>query len=554
MKKRDYIIIVVIFIVLIVVGVFLYIGYKKTEENSDPSINILNTVKTRIADVDWSSYTTQDVKLDKTYTITTEGIFHLTGEIKDGFIKINTKGKVKLILDNVKITNSEGPAIYVENAKRVEIELADKSTNTLNDSKEYKGIDADACIYSKDDLVITGNGTINISANHGLGIHSKDDLKINSGNINIKSVDDGILGKDSIEVVSGNINIETEKNGLKSTNTKDYDKGFIIIRDGNINLKSKLDGIQTESVLYIENGNINIKTTGNPKEKINGKSISSKGLKGESIVIESGNINLDTMDDAIHSNDYVTISDISCKINTGDDAIHANKRITTDGGNIEIEESYEGIEADQIIINKGNIKVNASDDGINAASSENDKDDTFHDGPKRGKDMGSSSLEINGGDIYVNALGDGIDVNGSITINGGKLIVEGPQDNANAAVDFDNELIINGGEIIAVGYSGMAEGISKNSKQVGILINTDDTYDEKIILKDSAGKEIMSYTPSKKYNSILISFPDIKVNNEYSLYIGKEKIETIKVDSVDTVIGNNRGGGMIHRQNKGGRR
>ena len=38
----------------------------------------------------------------------------------------------------------------------------------------------------------------------------------------------------------------------------------------------------------------------------------------------------------------------------------------------------------------------------------------------------SSAVTINGGNLYVEADGDGLDSNGSITVNGGTTIVCGP--------------------------------------------------------------------------------------------------------------------------------
>lgn len=546
MKKRTYIIISCVGIVVVAFLVFLYFNYRRVEEES-PVIDALDIVKSRIVDIDWSSYKTQDIKLDKNLNITTEGVYHLTGSINDGYIRINTKGKVKLILDNVKINNSKGPTIYIEDSKRVELELQENSTNTLTDSKAFVGIDADACIFSKEDLVISGNGTLEINANHALGVHTKKDLKISSGNISINAIDDGLCGKDSIEIAGGNITINSDKNGLKSTNIKDYDRGFIFIRDGNLKLNTRLDGIQAASALLIKDGNIEIETSGNPKEKVDGKSISSKGIKGKAIVIEKGNIDINSTDDAIHSNDYIMISSMNGTIKSGDDGIHADKKINIDAGSINIIDSYEGLEANEIIINGGDIKIKSSDDGINAASVKDEEKEEFHDGPRRGKEKGNSTLEINNGNIFIDALGDGIDINGKITMNGGELIIEGPQDDANGAIDYDDEFIINGGEVIAIGYKGMAQGSSDKSKQVGILINTTDIFDSKFSIKDSKGKSILSYEPSKRYNSIFVSSLDLQMDTTVSLAIDKTTIEKIDIDSISKQVGDisgNRNPGM----------
>ena len=157
--------------------------------------------------IDWSLYPTYDVKLSESYTISTSGTYNLTGQISDGLISVNANDKVvRLVLNGVTITNHSGPAIYVENAKDVVVELAEGSTNTLADGAAYSDVeeDVDGAIFSKDDLTFQGTGKLIIKANYLDGIVSKDDLKIINGEYQISSVDDGIRGKDSVYILNGN--------------------------------------------------------------------------------------------------------------------------------------------------------------------------------------------------------------------------------------------------------------------------------------------------------------------------------------------------------------
>ena len=402
-----------------------------------------------------------------------------------------------------------------------------------------------------------------IDANYEDGIVSKDNLKIISGEFEIESVDDGIRGKDSVVIMNGNFKINASGDAIKSTNDTDYNLGYILINDGTYDLETKLDGIQAETDLVINNGTFNIKTSGNDTD-------SSKGLKADSnLIINDGNFEIDSYDDSIHSNNYINIKNGSFSLSSGDDAIHADNKIVIDNGNIDVLKSYEGIEASEIIINDGDINIVASDDGINAASksSSNDNNDFSKNMPDDMKDLSNkpenmenfdpkagnkpnenmdnfnpvndnkpniedvemnnnmdnlSTITINGGNIYVNANGDGVDANGSIYMNGGKLIINGPTDNGNGALDYDKEFKITGGILVASGSSGMALNTSNSSTQNSIMINFTKSINESELISifDSNNNEIFTYSSSKKYQNIVISIPDLKKGETYTIYKG----------------------------------
>jgi len=65
----------------------------------------------------------------------------------------------------------------------------------------------------------------------------------------------------------------------------------------------------------------------------------------------------------------------------------------------------------------------------------------------------------------VDAGGDGIDINGSVVMAGGYLIVHGPIYNMNGAVDYDGSFTISGGLLVAAGSAGMAQAPGGNSSQ-----------------------------------------------------------------------------------------
>jgi len=177
MKNKKDLIILFIFIVIMaagIIGISLYFKNNNTLSNSSSSST---KIESRMSNIEWSSYETYDMDLTESVTITNEGVYNLSGTIKDGSITINTDGNVKLVLNNVTITNSVGAAIYVKNAKNVGIETIEGTINTLEDGTTYTGYgeeDVNGTIYSKDDLILSGSGTLKVISNYEDAIVSKD--------------------------------------------------------------------------------------------------------------------------------------------------------------------------------------------------------------------------------------------------------------------------------------------------------------------------------------------------------------------------------------------
>lgn len=497
-------------------------------------------------------------------TITEEGIYRFTGSLSNGQIVVNAENaKVQLVLDNASITCADSAPIYVMNAKKTFITLADKSINTVSDGSLYDNIDEsgepDAAIFSKDSLTINGSGSLEITANYASGIHSKDDIVITGGNIRITAVEDGIKGKDYIASAGGNITVSSGKDGLKSTNTTDTSLGFIYIEDGVFNVTAGEDGFQAETDFAANGGDFNITSGGgsinstkvhtddfrggkgnfndfdfrNPDGDFpqdsdmnistsgfvqlanSSDQVSVKGIKsGNEIIISGGVFNIDSADDALHSNADLTISGGTLSLDSGDDGIHADSIINIAGGKIIINSSYEGIEGAVINVSNGVIEVNSSDDGFNTSNGTSQG--------AIGNYSDGAELNISGGTVYVNAEGDGLDSNGDMNISGGTVIVNGPVNGGNGALDGNADIIVTGGLVIAVGSSSMAEAPSENSTQNSVSATFSQSLSggTLITLADNSGNEILSFAPKKTFQNIIISSPDIKTDETYIFYTG----------------------------------
>lgn len=490
-------------------------------------------------------------------TVTKAGTYIISGTADARLtVECGKEDKVQLVLNGVTLESSSGPAIYIKSADKVFITLASGSVNTLSDASSYDIVDGDttldAALFSREDLTLNGEGTLNVNGNFKHGIVSKDDLVIAGGVINVTSQNVGLNGKDCVKVTDAVITVDAGSDGIRSDNEEDENRGYIYIGGGTLNITAGNDGMQAQTVLKVDNGNITLKTGGgsaNASTKQDGgfnfgwgswgggygsssgstssSSESAKGLKAVSdILISGGVINIDSSDDALHSNGSVNIEGGNITVSSGDDGIHADTSLVIANGNINITKSYEGLEATDLVVAGGNISIVASDDGLNAAGGNDSSSVSGR--PGQGMFSGSSgTLTISGGYMYVNATGDGLDSNGPLTVTGGVTLVSGPTSSGNGPLDCDGSATITGGVVVATGSSGMAVGFSSAENQGAILYSfSTRSGGTSIAVCDENGNVIVSFTPEKSYQSIAVSAPGIQSGSSYKIVVGADVANT----------------------------
>ena len=201
-----------------------------------------------------------------TVTISKEGCYLISGELEDGQIIVDAgdSDKVQLVLDNASIHCSTGSAILVRNADNVKVTLAADSENELSDGTEYQTDDdnPDAALFSKDDLVINGSGSLTVQGNYKHGIAGNDDLVITGGRLTVNSLSHVLRGKDSVAILDGTFVLTSQKDGIQASNTEDSTKGWVQIDGGNFTIQSSGDGIQAETNLSIYDGSFTITSGG----------------------------------------------------------------------------------------------------------------------------------------------------------------------------------------------------------------------------------------------------------------------------------------------------
>ncbi|MFB0973582.1 MAG: hypothetical protein QMB59_03315, partial [Bacteroidales bacterium] len=119
------------------------------------------------------------------------------------------------------------------------------------------------------------------------------------------------------------------------------------------------------------------------------------------------------------------------------------------------------------------------------------------------------------------ASGDGLDSNGSIEMNDGTVIVNGPTDSMNGTLDYDSTFNINGGTLIGVGSSGMAMSPSSTSTQSFLFTSSIPlAADEAIQITGPDGEVILTFEASTTAQSLVFSSPDLVNGSAYTITTG----------------------------------
>ena len=473
-----------------------------------------------------------------TVTIKCGGEYDFSGSYSgsDAQILVNTAktdSSVYLNMKGLTLTNTADAPIYIQKASKAFVVAKNGTTNTFtdassraktysytNDAGEAKTDTTGACIYSKDDLTIKGEGTLIVKANYNNGIHTSNDLKVKNGLITVNAKNNGLKGKGSVEISGGTINITTtEGDGIKSDTEDATDlasgKGSIEITGGTITVTSAFDGITAANAVVVANGEsekptIKIITGGghsclsDPTTAssstgrggfggggfpggMGGSSCSTtesmKGIKGDSsIAISGGVIDINSRDDGLHSGGTITLSGGTMTIATDDDGVHAEKALyVKDNANVSVTIAYEGMESPDMNFEGGITSVITTDDGWNAAggTSTTTGGNTGRGGwGGAGGGMGGSTgnLKVSGGYHYVyvgTGDTDGIDSNGGISITGGVIIVECRMNGGmGGMVDSDGTTNISGNaKLLGFGTNNSEEG-----KQYSVSFTADNYY------------------------------------------------------------------------------
>lgn len=525
-----------------------------TERDLSGDYDVDKCIKIHLEDGASTAQDSSVVIENNTVTICKEGVYLVDGSLSNGGLVVDADktAKIQIVFAGVEISNDSFAPVYVKQADKVFLTLAEGAENRLANKGEFNKIDdnnVDSVIFSKEDLTLNGKGSLFISTEYGDGVVSKDDLVFTSGTYEIKASNHAISGKDSVRVAGGNFDLTAGKDGIHSENSDDDSLGFVYIENGEFNISAESDGIDAALNIDVVGGNVIITRC-------------NEGMEGKVVNIWGGNIDITSSDDGLNATDGSGASQggrgwMDKGGPWGDKDRNDN---AASGGDDDIDGFSSATpparpnESDGEIKGKGerpSMDGNRDFPGRKGETEGNDgMQDGMHGGMHGGMGKGGGmafeeaqeGVEINiyGGEIRINAGGDGIDSNGDLNMSGGTVYVEGSENDGNGALDYSGTAKISGGTIVAVGMSGMAVNFGEDSEQGSMLVNFSANYNGGTIsLKDKDKKELLTYTTEKRYNSVVISCPDIKQGESYTVSSaagekgsGESEVIEVKMDSL----------------------
>lgn len=473
-----------------------------------------------------------------------------TGELEvgDGYIKIENGGdyvlrgdysgqiiveseeNVHLILSGVTVYNPMSP-IYVKSAKNVCITLATGTVNTISDSSEYAYEDGEnepaAAVYSKADLTINGDGELIVNANYDKGIHSKDDLKIISGKIEVNSVGDAIKGKDCLLIKDGEINITTGVDGLKSNNDTNEEKGYVIIEGGKINISAGDDAVHAESWLIVYGGEINITEC-------------CEGLEGKKVEIYGGDINIVSSDDSINA---ASGSSGDTDFTIPDRDFDFSNFNSEDGQTPPTKPDGENTDGTRPEMPSGDFTSGDGQTPPDKPDGDSTGDDSTSSGFGKGGFGGFGGfgdgnggfnepaedgvyIKIFGGNITLSGGNDVLDSNGTLEITGGTITVNNPNmvvyGEPDCIIDVNGTATVSGGTFIA--YSRGATSASQVFT-VPYITSSVTESGASVTVKDASGRTVTEIPGAEKCSTLYIASDKLTSGETYTVTIGSTTTE-----------------------------
>ena len=402
---------------------------------------------------------------DGTVTLTQEGTYLLTGAYTGSVvIDMDKSAKPHIILKNAEITSPDGAALYVAQADKVFVTLADGTANTLANGGSFadSADNVDGAVFSKDDITFNGTGSLTVSSPAGHGVVGKDDVVFTGGVYSITSAAHGIDANDSVRTVNASLTVYAGKDGVHCENDDDAKKGFVYIAGGSLTVSAEGDGVSASADVTVEDGALDIVTGGGsenaekktsdgwgqfgggrmggrPGEGGNGRQMpgGAPGMPGDA---DGGTVGLSYTPDQTAEAEQLSAS--------------------ADGDS----DSIKGIKADgDIVINGGTVTVNAADDAVHANGSVTvgsgaltlaSGDDGVH---------ADGTLTVSGGTVAVTECYEGLEAL-VINVTGGDISIHADDDGLNAAGGSDESGFggMRGGDMFGKGGFGATEGAEIN--------------------------------------------------------------------------------------------
>lgn len=516
--------------------------------------------------------------------ISSAGTYIVSGELTDGQLMVDTgdDDKVQLVLAGATIHNEDGPAIYVRNADKCFVTLDAGTENSLSDGSSY-ALESDsdepyATLFSRCDLTLNGSGTLNVTSAYRHAVCSKDDLVVVSGTYNISAVEDGLRGRDSVKVRDGVFTIQAGGDGIKSNKDDDPTKGFVSIDGGTFGIQAGDDAVQGKTLVRLAGGSMTVAANDDAfhsdlemhlldasieasvgddafhaetKLTVDGGTVNvtscNEGYEAEKVYVNGGDTHIVASDDGVNASaadlsDDADADTVSSTLPNGGTPGAPGKGggvATSDaGGQSPAGAQQQGGQAPGAAgaqqggqapdaagaQQDGSAPEPPAGDNAGGAGGATDPGQQGGDlaaGGGMGQADSSCLIQINGGYVVVDSVGDAIDSNGNVEVTGGVLLVSGPTSDGDGAFDYDGSATTSGGTVLMVGSTGMAQSFIGGT-QAFAMTSASGEAGESVCVVDGSGNVVVSLTATKRFGMVLTSSVAFAEGGEYALVIGGE--------------------------------
>ncbi|WP_315270627.1 carbohydrate-binding domain-containing protein [uncultured Abiotrophia sp.] len=454
---------------------------------------------------------------DQTLTITQTGTYVLTGSGKNIKLVVEAADtdQVHLVFQNLTL-EGEGTLLQINKAQEVVISLAEGSQNALTESQASDDEEVKATIHSQVPLTLNGTGNLTLTALTKNALEVEDDLKVLGGTYTVKAANHGFKAEGALDIEAATLTIEAGKDGLHAEHDETTERANISLNPTQLSIAAIEDGVDAGNELTIKGGTITV-------------SQSEEGLEARVIRQLGGDVTIKSSDDGVNASTGSSskTSDANTTSNTADTSSSASQA-TTDSATASIAASQATAtpvatsQTDQV-----NKDKNAPPPSPPAGQAPPQGGQPPQNGqgpggmPPGGQEESDPSLQIilEGGTLTIDAEGDGIDSNGTVSISGGSLVVNGSVQGGNGPLDAAGDITITGGTVWALGTSDMLQGFAQGSTQASITANIAGTAGQTLIILDAKGKEVARQTASKDFQAVIMSSADLVDGQTYTIQV-----------------------------------
>ena len=463
---------------------------------------------------------------DQTLTITQTGTYVLTGSGKNIKLVVEAADtdQVHLVFQNLTL-EGEGTLLQINKAQEVVISLAEGSQNALTESQASGDEEVKATIHSQVPLTLNGTGNLTLTALTKNALEVEDDLKVLGGTYTVKAANHGFKAEGALDIEAATLTIEAGKDGLLAEHDETTERANISLNPTQLSIAATEDGVDAGNELTIKGGTITV-------------SQSEEGLEARVIRQLGGDVTIKSSDDGVNASagsssktsDTSATSkttDASATSNTADTSSSASQA-TTDSATASTSASQATADpAATSQVDQANKDKNATPPSPPAGQAPPQGGQPPQNGqgpggmPPGGQEESDPSLQIilEGGTLTIDAEGDGIDSNGTASISGGSLVVNGSVQGGNGPLDAAGDITITGGRVWALGTSDMLQGFAQGSTQASITANIAGTAGQTLIILDANGKEVARQTASKDFQAVIMSSADLVDGQTYTIQV-----------------------------------